>query len=233
MTARHARSASPGANLGRRLGRTRWLLVIVGYLLAIGAGWAYGMVLKARGEWEGGAPWERSLLAAVEAATPQWFQSILYLVPWVGTNFTLGPLVALIAIWLLRHRRRDLATWLVTVELGVLSLNWLVKQLLGRNRPEIIERVGWYGWESYPSGHSMASLAVLTTFALMIHRANGATWPFWASGVVFLLVSYSRLLHGVHWPSDMVGGALVGVVWLVTTWLAFVKLPTSDASHRA
>ena len=218
-----------GARWGPALGRPRWWLVIAGYAAALGAGWLYGVALQAGGDWNDGARWERSLLLSLDTTHPPLLDAFLYAVPWAGTNLTLGPLVALLAGWLISRGRRDLAIWISVVELGVLSLNWLVKHLLPRDRPEIIERVGWFGWASYPSGHAMASLAVLTTLALLAQRATRRRWPIWVAVVTFAVISWSRLLHGVHWPTDIVGGVIVGLVWLVATWFAFVGLPRRTA----
>lgn len=224
---------APGATLGRPLGRPRWGIVIAGYLLAVAAGLGYGAVLRAGDVWNAGAPWERELLVALDYPRPGWVETIYYLLPWGGTNLTLGPLIALLAAWLVRRRRRDLAVWVVTVELGVVSLNWLVKHLVVRPRPDLIERVGWYGWASYPSGHAMASLAVLTTLAALAHRATGREWPLWVASALFAVISYTRLLHGVHWPTDVVGGTIVGVIWLVATYAAFVRLPDRESPRPA
>lgn len=233
MTSDVPGAASPGARLGLPLGRPRWILVVIGYLLALGAGWLYGAAIRAGGEWDTGAAWERSLLLAVDHELPKALDTLLYLVPWAGTNLTLGPLIGLFAAWLIWRGRRDLAIWVVVVELGVLSLNWLVKRILERARPEVIEQVGWFGWGSYPSGHAMASLAVLMTLAALYHRATGRNWPAWTSAVLFVVIAWSRLLHGVHWPTDIIGGAIVGLVWLVATWFAFVGLPDGDGRRRA
>lgn len=216
---------SRSARWGPRLGTPRWWLVIIGYLLALGGGWAYGAAIRAQGSWDAGAPWERGLLVWLHANQLEWLEGFLYLIPWAGTNFTLGPLVGITAGWLVWQRRRDLATWIVVVELGVLTLNWLVKHLLERERPDLVERIGWFGWASYPSGHAMSSLAVLMTLAALAHRARGSIWPFWAALATTAVIAYSRLVHGVHWPTDLIGGAITGAIWLAATWLAFVHLP--------
>lgn len=230
--ARAARAAH-GARWGPRLGAPRWGLVVAGYLLALGAGWGYGAAIRAAGDWDTGAAWERSMLLSLKANQPGWLDGFLYLIPWVGTNLTLGPVVAILAALLLWARRRDLAIWIGVVEAGVISLNWLVKHLLGRDRPELFERVGWFGWESYPSGHVMSALAVLTTLAALAHRANGVRWPYWVAAVTIALIAYSRLAHGVHWPTDIIGGAIVGAIWLIATWFACVGLPAAAAQRSA
>ena len=66
--------ALPGA---ATLGAPRWWLVIVGYVMALGAGWGYGRVVQASGEWNQGAPWERALLLQVHAEQVGWLGTIL------------------------------------------------------------------------------------------------------------------------------------------------------------
>ncbi|HEY0996403.1 MAG TPA: phosphatase PAP2 family protein [Gemmatimonadaceae bacterium] len=148
-------------------------------------------------------------------------ERLLAVVPWLGTNLTLGPLAALVALLCWRRGRRDLATWIAVVELGCLTLNYVLKELLERDRPDIVERVGWFGWASYPSGHAMAATAVLLTLAVALWREKSWTWPLVVAIPLPALIAYSRIHHGVHWPTDIVGGALVGMVWLVVTLLGF------------
>ena len=191
--------------------------------MAIGVG--YGVYIKAAGDWERGAAWERALLVQFQGRLPQALDTLLYYVPWAGTNLTLGPLVAVAAAWLWSRGRRDLAIWLGVVEVGCLSLNYFVKKLLDRPRPELWERRGWFGWDAYPSGHVMASTAVLLTVAFILHHERGWRWPFFVAALFPPLIGYSRLYDGVHWPTDIIGGAVVGAVWLIATLIAFAGAP--------
>ncbi|MHB1072799.1 MAG: phosphatase PAP2 family protein [Gemmatimonadaceae bacterium] len=205
---------------GLPLPRPRWRLIIGGYLFAFAAGWAYGAGIRASAGWAG-APWERDVI--LRANTQPWglMERLLAAVPWLGTNLTLGPIAALVALRCWRRGRRDLATWIAVVELGCLSLTYLLKELLERDRPDLVARVGWFGWASYPSGHAMAAIAVLLTFAVALWREKGWHWPIVVAIPIPALIAYSRIYHGVHWPTDIVGGALVGLVWLVVTLLGF------------
>lgn len=218
-------------HLGPPLARPRWGLAAASYGLALLVGVAYGYALRAAGDWHIGAPWERAMLFALHVDQPAWLDLFWYLVPWTGTNVTLLPAVGVLAAWLVYQQRRDLAIWVGAVELGVLTLNWLTKHSIQRDRPDLFERVGWFGWASYPSGHAMASLAVLLTVGLLVHRATGRWWGVLTALVLFVLVCYSRMYHGVHWPTDVIGGVLVGTVWVTGAWFAFVGVPQAAAAE--
>jgi len=64
-------------------------------------------------------------------------------------------------------------------------------------------------------------VSVFFTIALMLFRERGWRWPFAAATTLMVVVLYSRLYLGVHWPTDVVGGVLIGLVWLATTQYAF------------
>jgi membrane-associated phospholipid phosphatase len=205
--------------------RPLWWLVVVGYLVALAYGVGYGMYIKAQGEWARGTEWERELLMQFHTRLPAAIDTVLYYVPWAGTNLTLGPLIGIAVLWLWWRGRRDLAIWLGVVELGALSLNYFIKKLLGRPRPELWERRGWFGWDAYPSGHVIASIAVLMTVAFILHHERGWRWPFFVAALFPPVIGYSRMYDGVHWPSDIIGGAVVGTIWLIVTLIAFAGAP--------
>lgn len=211
-----------------------WWVVGAGYLFAFAFGAGYALFIKRYGDWNVGAQWEREILIGVrDRGLSRVGELLIDAAPWVGTNLTLFPLAALIAVWLIRSRRRmDLAVWLMVVELGCLSLNWLLKHAFVRDRPELFAHVGWYGWGAYPSGHAMASIAVLGTIALMLERERGWRWPLVVVLAIALLNAYGRLAHGVHWPSDVLAGAGVGMIWLLAAAVAFDGLPKRRRSDR-
>ena len=211
-----------------------WWVVAAGYVVAFAFGAGYALFIKSYGDWNAGADWERDLLLWVRDHRLSAFTELLVdAAPWIGTNLTLFPLAALISVWLIRARKRmDLAVWLMVVELGCLSLNWLLKHVFVRDRPALFEREGWYGWGAYPSGHAMASIAVLGTIALMLERERGWRWPLVVVLAVALLNAYGRLSHGVHWPSDVLAGAVVGLIWLLATAVAFDGLPKRRRTDR-
>src|SRR5688572_20051064 len=81
------------------------------------------------------------------------------------------------------------------------------------------------GWpRTAPAGFGFPSVAVTMTtitfgfFAVLIARempGRKRVWPYLLAGVVTTLVGFSRLYLGAHWSSDLVGGALLGLAWIL------------------
>jgi undecaprenyl-diphosphatase len=143
-------------------------------------------------------------------------------VPYVGTNLTILPLMLVVGLVLWRrYRRADLAIHLLTVSIASLSLNPSMKYLLGRPRPALYPLRGLWTWASYPSGHLILVPALYFTTSLMLLRAYGWRWPFVVTALIIVVTGFSRLYLQVHWPTDLIGGLLIGFTWLFTSWQAF------------
>jgi membrane-associated phospholipid phosphatase len=202
--------------------RQRWGAIVIGFLVALATGYIFAHVAASSPDWNRGLNWERRLILAIPRPLPAPIDLLMMIVPWFGTNISLMPVVGVIIIWLWRARRRvDLAMRLLVVQLGSYFLNPALKFMVERARPDIVERRGWYGWSAYPSGHAIAGVAVLLTIALMLHAERGMRWPFVAALLIAGTNMFSRLYLGVHWPIDVLGGAIVGLAWLIATMVAF------------
>ena len=206
------------------IAQRRQILVwcIGGYILALAAGIALALFLRNAGSWLDGLRWEVQLLQAVNAvdvpATVDW---ALLVLPWFGTNITLLPILAAAAAWLISRGRGLLAVHLLVMQAGAFTMNPILKALFDRPRPALWEMRGQFAWASYPSGHAIASVASLFTIAILLHRERGWRWPFPVAATLLVLTSYSRLYLGVHWPTDVIGGVIMGAIWLAATLVAF------------
>lgn len=205
--------------------------LLVAYVAAWGVGIAYGALIHSTSTWDEGSAWERTMLRWFHDWTlPSWLDAVVLQIPLTGTNLTILPLTLAIGWWLWKRKHRGIiALQLLVVTAGSLSLNPTMKYLLGRDRPDLFPRRGMYNWASYPSGHAILTIAVYMTVALLLYRTRGWRWPFLVAVAVFLANAYSRLYLAVHWPTDLVGGLLIGIVWLIGTWRAFTRHP----AHRA
>ncbi|MFN2398845.1 MAG: phosphatase PAP2 family protein [Gemmatimonadaceae bacterium] len=200
----------------------RWSQLAGGWFLAFGVGIVIALQLQSRGDWNQGLEWERELLRSMHVTLPSALDTLLLIVPWFGTNITLLPLViaaAIVLFW--RAHRREMALQLVVANVGGWLLTFALKIMFERARPELWEHRGQFAHAAFPSGHAIASIAVLFTVATLLRRELGWRWPYLAAALLLSISLYSRLYLGVHWPTDVIAGVLVGSVWLAVTLRTF------------
>jgi undecaprenyl-diphosphatase len=135
-------------------------------------------------------------------------------------------LAAAIAWWRLGRREG-----MMVLLCGVCNvLNPLLKLAVGRPRPppDLVSVLAVETGNAFPSGHSLFVMLLLGFLVYLCATRLNRRLPrfLWTAGLslVILLVGISRVYLGVHWPSDVLGGYLVGgvclagVVWLYETW---------------
>jgi undecaprenyl-diphosphatase len=142
------------------------------------------------------------------AETVVWMKRVSIL----GSTVILLPLVALVAVSLfMRHQSSD-AMLLLTVALGTLAVHNAVKALVNRPRPAMaaFHAVG----ASFPSGHTAQAVAVYGALAYLLQKrtdhASLRRGIFAAAVLLAGAIGFSRIWLGVHYPSDVLGGAALG-----------------------
>jgi len=144
---------------------------------------------------------------------------------------TLLAVVAALGCWVL-GRRRD-AVYLLAVRLVVVVLGFVLKEAVGRARPALPEPVAHAGGYSFPSGHALGAAALYTSLAVVAAGALRARWrPLLVAVAVVVpaVVAATRVLLGLHFPSDVAAGLVLG--WAVAL-LGRSAEPTEPAEPAA
>jgi undecaprenyl-diphosphatase len=142
----------------------------------------------------------------------------------IGTSVAWWMVFAVVIAWLARRRLRRLIVFVVVTALGSSLLNNLIKITVDRTRPHFADPVVVASGKSFPSGHAQAAIVgygiLLAVFMPVISR-RARPWVVGVAAVMVLLIGYSRIALGVHFVSDVIGGYLVGLVWLLGLVAAF------------
>ena len=142
---------------------------------------------------------------------PRWLDRVMWLATQVGNMVTAFLLAGL--FFLLNGRRMA-----VEIILGTLTL-WLlvetIKALTDRARPFLdLENARIIGWRergrSFPSGHTAQMFFLATLLSHQFHTGIVETVVLYA---VAVLVGFTRMYVGAHYPRDVIGGAVLGSVW--------------------
>lgn len=165
---------------------------------------------------------DRSILLALRAAPddplgPRWFEAAVMHLSALGSGAVTG-LVAVIAVtFALLARQPRFAALIAVCALGTSALMGVLKGLYNRPRPSVVTHLDPPGGLSFPSGHSMISMALYMTLAMLIARAlpdrRLRRYTIGVGGLLAFLIGVSRMYLGVHYPSDVVAGWTVGGAW--------------------
>lgn len=103
----------------------------------------------------------------------------------------------------------------------------LLKLGFGRARPDLIDHLDHQTSFSYPSGHATSAAVVYLLLAWLVPpRWRRAAWSL--AGAMIVLNGFSRIMLGVHWASDILGGTMLGAAFaLLGAWWA--RLPPRQA----
>jgi len=120
-------------------------------------------------------------------------------------------------LWVARLPGLVLPLWIAF--LGAQATGWSLKFLVGRARPAFLE-VASATSSSFPSGHSVGSIVVYGFLAFVLARHGpGGTLAIVGPAmlvVLIILIGFSRMFLSLHYASDVLGGFLVGSLWLLT-----------------
>ncbi|MGL6213834.1 bifunctional DedA family/phosphatase PAP2 family protein [Billgrantia desiderata] len=144
----------------------------------------------------------------------------------IGDMYGILALVLPWGVWLLL-RRHFSAFAHIGAGLGAIALfNTLGKALIGRPRPDTPDYLT--GSLAYPSAHASSAVVLYGLAAAFIAQelpSQRRFWVYWTAIALALPMALSRLVIGVHWLSDLIGGGLLGLVVCALVRLAWQRKP--------
>ena len=151
-------------------------------------------------------------------------QSMLDFVTSFGsTGVIVGFTIGVFVVEMIRRPSRWLPLFLIAVTIGQTIMSTQIKNLLDRVRPTANPIAHTLG-PSFPSGHTTGAAACFAAFALVLGRGRSRNVQSLLAGAavfIAIAVAASRVLLGVHWLTDVIGGLALGWGWFALCSIAF------------
>src|SRR5438270_382317 len=166
----------------------------------------------------GSGPLDRAIYEALYAGHRPVLLGIARVVTALGEPTVLVGASALCTLWLWYAGRGRLGLVLLVITLTGRGLAEAQKYWIARVRPDLEPHLVVVKTSSFPSGHATSSMIFYLTFALVL--TEHSRWrPAAAAGAILLslLIGTSRVMLGVHWLSDVIGGWAFGLLWVLLT----------------
>jgi len=136
---------------------------------------------------------------------------------YLGTGTVVLAIVGVAALFLWHTEHKHSARLLLAAVAGNILLNGALKLVFHRPRPSVFEWQTVAVSSSFPSGHAMSATVCYGTVAYLVARLQKHRWSrvltLTGAVVLILLICVTRLYLGVHYPSDVLAGMLVGLAW--------------------
>lgn len=184
------------------------LIIIISYL---------GISLRIGSE--GLVQFDQWISTFIQQARSDDLTMIMIAITTIGSYKVEFPILFLAALVFWMLRKKIIVPVLLVINLfGVRFLNHVFKVAIARPRPtgdHLVEVSGY----SFPSGHAMISIGFYGFVAFLLYKelkekTSKAIFIPWLFGILIFCIGLSRIYLGVHYPSDVIAGFLIGGLWL-------------------
>src|ERR1700704_6210722 len=159
---------------------------------------------------------------------PPWLKEAMRDITALGGTSVLTIVVVGVAGFLAVSGLRHAAVMVLASVLGGVLLSNSLKAGFSRARPDLVPHDTVIYTASFPSGHATLSAVVYLTLGALLCRTQSsvAVKAYILSVAAFLtmIVGVSRVYLGVHWPTDVIAGWLLGGTWALLCWFVMVWL---------
>jgi undecaprenyl-diphosphatase len=155
---------------------------------------------------------------------PVWIEGPLLDLTALGGATVLALVVGVVAGFLVLQTRYRTAIVVAIAWVSGELLDTALKHVFNRPRPSIVPHLRIVYTSSFPSGHAMESAIVYLTLAAILMRASQSRvtkiYILAIAVLLTMLIGISRVYLGVHYPTAVLGGWIVGFMWASICWLA-------------
>lgn len=199
-------------------------LPLLAALLVLAASlWAFGQIVDETIR-EGETQTDERVADWLHGRATDPFTDAFRVITTFGNFVTLLVVTVLAVAFLWRRRRPTDAMFVALAFLGAQVLSSGMKLGFRRERPFFPDPLATESTFSFPSGHSLVSLAVYGSIALLLaQQVRRPAWRillFAGTALLVLAIGFSRLYLGVHFLSDVLAGFAAGTAWLALLYVA-------------
>ena len=141
--------------------------------------------------------------------SPDWLIRLMQGISWIGGGLQRYIIVTFLTVALWRWWG-----WGAALAMGLTTLisaftSDVMKYFFARVRPDLVAQLDPITSPAFPSGHANNAAVVYILFVMLVPQARHPLWQL-AAAAMILLTGLSRIMLGVHWPTDVIGGWLLG-----------------------
>lgn len=143
-----------------------------------------------------------------------------------STNFLLPAYILISAYFLFIRRKHSYTLNVAAVGISSGALLYLLKSIFKRQRPaeQLLKNVAGY---SYPSGHSFSSFTFCGMLIYLVWQSHMSKPAKWICSILLFLfaatIAFSRVYFRVHYPSDVLAGFFLSIIWLTICYFVLIK----------
>ncbi len=161
-----------------------------------------------------GTPVDREILLYLHHHSNHFLDNLMYLFTTMGGIAVMGPTVLLLLAYWIYKRQYSKASFFALAIFGAIAINVTTKQIFERARPSLWAPLHPLTSFSFPSGHSMQSMALAVALTIIFWQSR---YRYLIAILLFafaLAVGLSRIYLGVHYPTDVLAAYLASIGWV-------------------
>ena len=171
--------------------------------------------------------WDESLMLAAHSTSQPWLDKLFWAITQTAGPLVLIPVtITVVVLW--RRSEKTAAMLVITSVAAGFVLSSLFKLKYARPRPDLFPPLVVEHSYSFPSGHTLTAVTFYGLLAILLWQRGHHFWGIIA-GLWVLLVAFSRVYLGAHYPSDVLASLALGVIMLFLIMIVYGRaLPSSS-----